>query len=277
LFIEGEKLMKLITIPPYKVPNQNPKEGRFIETAILDHLRKKGQLQGVEMDIDEGYLLDHPGEGRDEEFLANISVGMIKKVREYCDTGKYDAIICLGSMGMGFMAAREISRIPVVTSAHSAFHVASLVGDRFTVIEATDPQALIARHWAQIYGFSEKLAAVRYASISTALANKAIRQHWNKEKGETAELKQVIKDMTAQCVAAINEDRIDSLILSCTPLQYFEDEIRRNLDELGYDEIRLISQYSAAIEMAKVMVNMRLVQSPRAYPSDALKVKPKYR
>src|SRR5450759_2417421 len=114
--------MKLITIPPYKGLNYTPEEGRFIELAILENLRRKGQLEGVEVDLDDGYDVGHRKDNRDEEFLAEITFGMIKRVREYCDSGKYDGIICLGSMGMGFMAAREISKIPVVTAIHSGFH-----------------------------------------------------------------------------------------------------------------------------------------------------------
>jgi allantoin racemase len=269
--------MKLITIPPYKVAGAAPEEARLIEFALLENLRKKGQLRDVNMDMDEGYDVGRLKDGRDEEFLARISLGMIERVRKHCDSGQYDAIICLGSMGMGFLAAREISRIPVVTAVHSGFHVASLIGDRATLIEATDPQALIARHWAQIYGLNDKVASVRVAPVSPTLMARSIRQHKNEEKSAVADFKEMIATITAQCLVAIEEDRADSLILGCTPLQYFEDEIRQKLDESGYGEIRLIGQYSAAIEMAKVMVNMRLVQSPRAYPSDALKVKPKYR
>jgi len=269
--------MKLITIPPYKGFNYTPEEGRFIELAILENLRRKGQLEGVEVDLDDGYDVGHRKDNRDEEFLAEITFGMIKRVREYCDSGKYDGIICLGSMGMGFMAAREISKIPVVTAVHSGFHVASLIGDRTTLIEATDPQALVARHWAQIYGLNEKLASVRYASVSPTYMTKLIHKYRDADTSKIQECKELVDTITAQCIVAIDEDRADSLILGCTPLQYFEDDIRKKLDESGYDEIRLISQYSAAIEMAKVMVSMKLVQSPRAYPSPLLKAKPRFR
>jgi len=39
----------------------------------------------------------------------------------------------------------------------------------------------------------------------------------------------------------------------------------------------LIGAFAAAVEMAKAMVNMKLAQSPRAYPSDMLKKKPAFR
>ena len=35
--------------------------------------------------------------------------------------------------------------------------------------------------------------------------------------------------------------------------------------------------FYAAVEMARAMVNMELIQAPRAYPSDLLKAKPEFR
>jgi Asp/Glu/hydantoin racemase len=274
---KGDQNLKLLTIPPYKGFNYTPEEGRFIEKAILENMRRKGQLEGVQVDLDNGYDVGHRQDNRDEEFLAEITLGMIKRVREYCETGIYDGIICLGSMGMGFMAAREISKIPVTTAVHAGFYVASILGERMTLIEATDPQALIARHWAQVYGLNNKLASVRYASASPTYMTKLIHKYRNDEKAKVPEMQALVEQITAQCIVAIEEDRADCLILGCTPLQYFEDEIRLKLDEKGYAEIRLVCQYPAAIELAKLMVSMKLVQSPRAYPSPSLKAKPKYR
>jgi hypothetical protein len=86
----------------------------------------------------------------------------------------------------------------------------------------------------------------------------------------------VIDDIVAQGIAAIEKERVDCLITSVEPIEAVEDEIRRRLDAAGYDEIPLISGFSAALEMAKVMVNMKLRQAARAYPDASLKAKPEY-
>jgi len=268
--------MKLITIPPYKGFNYSPEEGRFVELELLEAMRKRGQLEGVEMDVDDGHDLGHRTVGRDEEFSNQISLGVLGRVKEYCDLGKYDGIVCVGSI-LGVSAARMVSKIPVVSSVHSGYHVASLIGDRFTVLEATDPQALIARHFAQLYGFNDKLASVRVMTHSSTAMTKLIRDYKKEERQKVPEFKEFVEDIVAQSIKAIEEDYVDSIILSCTPIQCFEDEIRQGLDDAGYDEIQLVCQYSAAVEMAKVMVNLKLVQSPRSYPSDSLKAKPKLR
>ena len=268
--------MKLITIPPYKGLNYTPEKGRFIELELLENMRKKGQLDGVEMDMDDGYDLGHRREERDEEFAAQIALGSLSRVKEYCNLGKYDAIICVGSI-LGFSPSRVISKIPVVSSVHSAYHVASLVGDRFSVIEATDPQALIARHLAQIYGFDHKLISVRSMSHSSTSLTVLVSQYSKESRSKAPNYGKVIEDMVAPCVKAIEEDMADTLIFSCTPLQIFEEAVRQRLDDLGYGEIQIVCQYAAAVEMAKVMVDLKLVQAPRAYPSGYLNAKPKFR
>ena len=268
--------MKLITIPPYKGFNYTPEEGRFVELELLENMRKRGQLEGIEMDVDDGHDLGHRTIARDEEFSLQIALGVLGRVREYCDSGEYDGIVCVGSI-LDFTAARVASKIPVVSSVHSGYHTASLIGDRFSVIEATDPQALIARHLAQRYGFNDKLASVRVMTHSSTAMTKLIHRYKKEERHHVPEFKAFIKDIVAQSTRAIEEDEVDAVILSCTPIQCFEDEVRQGLDDAGYDEIQLVCQYAAAVEMAKVMVNLKLVQSPRSFPGDSLKAKPKRR
>jgi allantoin racemase len=268
--------MRLITIPPYKALNFDPERGRFIERELLENMRKKGQLDGVQMDIDDGYDLGHRREERDEQFSAEIALAVLNRVKEHCVSGKYDAIITIGSI-LPFAASRMVSKIPLVSSVHSAYHVASLIGERFSVVEATDAQALIARHFALIYGFSEKLASIRAMSHTSTSMTKLIRDYKKEERSKAPEFKSVVDDIVGPCVKAIEEDRADSIILSCTPIQAFEEPVRERLDSLGYKEIQLIGQYPAAVEMAKVLVNMKLVQAPTAYPTDYIKAKPRFR
>lgn len=268
--------MKLIIVPPYKALNYTPEKGRFITVELLDNMRRRGQLEGVEIDVDDGHDLGHRREERDEEFAAEIIVGSLNRVKLYCNSGKYDAIVLTGGI-LGFSAARMVSKIPVVSAVHSAYHAASLVGDRFSVIDATDPQALIARHLAQIYGFDHKLASARVMSHSSTSMTKLISQYNREERSKTSEYRSIVDDMVDVCIKAIEEDRADTLIFSCTPLQIFEDAVKQRLVDLGYGEIQTVSQIAAAVEMAKVMVNLRIVQAPRAYPTAYLKAKPGWR
>lgn len=246
-------------------------------TEIVENMRKKGQLEGVEIDIDDGYPTDHVRENRDEEVLANITVGFLKRVREISEMGKYDAIVTSGSIEPGFFAGRMISKIPIAFCLHSAVHVASLIGERFTIIEQSDPMGQIIRHYLQLYGLGHKLVSVRTISRSSTYTMGFILKYKKEERIKVPEVKKLIDDIVAECVTAIEKERVDSIILGCPPLQCFEDEIRQVLNEAGYDEIQIICELPAAVEMAKAMVNMKLIQAPRVYPSDALKAAPEFR
>ena len=98
---------------------------------LISSLKAKGQLEGVEIDIDEGEPTDHGEETRDEAVVTNIAVGVVKRVRAICEMGKYDAIITQAGIEPGFLAARMVSKLPIAFPVHSALHFASLLGDRF--------------------------------------------------------------------------------------------------------------------------------------------------
>jgi hypothetical protein len=156
--------MKILILPRY----QNEK-GYVIKQVreLMENLEKKGQITKEEYLIDEGYFIEWPDERRDVEFSANVSRGIIKKVKEYSQAGGIDAFVCLGSMEPAFFPALETCDIPYMGAHHAALHVASLLGDKCSVIEATDSQALLARRNAKMYGLDNKLASVRHVGYSS--------------------------------------------------------------------------------------------------------------
>lgn len=270
--------MKIISIPPYKLTRYKAEDGRFVEVELLNKMRAKGQLEGVQIDLDEGYLVpEESNKNRDEEFLARINLGTMLKVKEYVAKGGYDAIITHGTMGMGWFASRMLARIPVVTAVWAGMHVATLLGERFSLIEATDAQALVARHNALLYGLSDKMASVRYITHTSTDISIIIHKTSREQRLKNPDFKEVVDDMVKQCVKCIEIDRADTLVFGCTPLQLFDVEVREGLDKQGYDEIPIVCEYSAAVELAKLMYNMKLVQSPRANPPHSLKAKPEFR
>jgi Asp/Glu/hydantoin racemase len=267
--------MNLIIIPPYQNPNIN---WVFIIRQLLVKLEKAGSLIGANIDIDEGYFTTNTSESRDEESRALMSVGLISKVKEYSEMGKYDAIVFTGGSDPSFPASRLAARIPIVASLHSCLHVASLIGERCGHINLTASSASTVRHAANSYGFDHKLASVRYVNFSTTYVYRYLmecKDNWA-DRFKHPELTKVTEAVTTQCIMAIEKDRVDSLIISVEPLQALEEEIRRRLDTAGFGEIPIVCGVAAAIEMAKTMINMSLIQTPRAYPGANLKAKPEY-
>ena len=244
---------------------------------LISSLRAKGQLEGVEIDIDEGEPTDHGEETRDEVVVANIAVGVVKRVQAVCAMGKYDAIITQAGIEPGFLAARTASTLPIAFPVHSALHIASFLGEKFSVLTTTDAQSQIVRRNAQLYGLNHKLTSVRYVSRSSTYTMALVRKYRKEERMNSPEVQEFVGSIVNQFIRAIEDEAVDSVIIGSPHQQCFLDEVRQGLDAAGYQEIRLIGAFAAAVEMARVMVNMKLMQSPRAYPSDALKAKPAFR
>jgi Asp/Glu/hydantoin racemase len=269
--------LKLVAIPPYRNPAVN---WGWVLRHLVEDYRKTGALKGVEVDVDDGYLVESTSETRDEEVLAVINVGIINKVKHYAQTGKYDGIVLTGGIDPGFVAARVAlqDKLPVTGAIHSALHVASLIGERVSEIHTVPSSSLIVRHLAERYGFGEKLVSVRIPQRTSTESYRFLekyRDNWS-ERLNDAGLKKVMDDLTTECIAAIEENRADSLILACEHLQACADGLRQRLDQAGYREIALVRALPAGLEMAIAMANMKLLQAARAYPGHALQAAPRY-
>jgi Asp/Glu/hydantoin racemase len=269
--------MRLVAIQPYR----NPAVGwGWVLRHLVDDYRRSGALEGVEVDVDEGYLVDSTSEARDEEVLAVINVGIINKVKEYASTGRYDGVVLTGAIDPGFVAARVVlqDQLPVTGAIHSALHVASLIGERVSEIHTVPSSSLIVRHLGERYGFGQKLVSVRIPWHTSTEAYRFLekyREDWPGRLNDPG-LGKVMDDITTEAIAAIEENRADALILACEHLQACADGVRQRLDNAGYREIPIVRALAAGLEMAKTMVNMRLRQAARAYPGHGLKAAPKY-
>ena len=266
--------MKILILPPYQ--NKNGYTYRQAQ-ELMENLVKKGQITKDEYIIDKGYFIDWPHERRDSEFLANISLGIIKKVKEHSQSGGVDAIVCMGSMEPAFYPAREIADIPFMGALHSALHVASVLGDKCSVIEATDPQAVLVRRHARVYGLDNKLVSARYAGYSSTEMGKFLADYPKGKRASVPQIQTIITDIVDQCVAAVEKDSADCVILSCMPLQVLEGEVRQGFDAAGFRDIPLICELSASVAMAKAVVGMKLSHARLANPRSDTKLKPAVR
>jgi Asp/Glu/hydantoin racemase len=264
--------VKLIVIPPYMNPAVDV---AYVISESLVKLKRNNPCDGDEIVVEEGHPLAENNEARDAEFLARITPGFLQKVREYSDRGGFDAIVSTGFLDPGFEAARTISRIPVAGALHSSLLTASLIGKRTSIVIGTMPLAAGVRQIAESYGLGHKLASLRAYGHSTTELLKLITEHKDR-LFETPEAGRITRDIVRQCITAITADRVDSLILGCEPTEFWEDEVRKELDAAGYGEIPLICPMPASVQMAKAMVNMQLKQAPRAYPTDRLRAQPEY-
>jgi len=243
--------MRFKFIPPFKARNLPPGT-EPAHVPILRGLEKEGFLKGIEWDLDEGI----PGpmvENREE--LAQVVPGVLKLVREACESGKYDAIIVIGGLEPGLYAAKEIGaqfNIPVVGFTSSEIAYACLLGNKYTVIDTLDCMAINIRQNIMSYGLNEKCASVR--SIECLVEKELI----NKPP-------EAVERFVRECVEAVEKDGADVIVIGCVALTWIQPLAQQRLREKGYD-VPILHPFKCAIEMAKAFVNMGVSQSKFAFP-----------
>jgi allantoin racemase len=249
--------MRFKFVPPFKVDSPPGKEN--LAHRVLREIEAEGLMKGIQWDLDEGI----PGpmvENREE--LAQVVPGVLKLVREACESGKYDAIIVIGGLEPGLYAAKEIGArfdIPVVGCTSSQVGFACILGHRYTIIDTLECMAINIRQNMMFYGMNEKCASVRSIEwpVRAKLGNDPL---------------EAVDDFVRECIEAIEKDGADVIVIGCAALIYMQPLAQTRLKELGYD-VPVLHPFKCAIEMAKALVNMKVSQSKYAFPSTVPKKK----
>ena len=212
---------------------------------VTNSLARQGTRVTVE-EVGEGPL------SIESEIEAYMSIGpMLEWLFELQKDNKFDAIIigCAGDPGLG--AARELMDVPVIGPAESAYHIACMVADRFSVISPKQAGGhdvvddLVAR--TREMGLNSRLASVEFVEMP-------ITEMWSDDP--TAIIKQAI--------GAINrakENGAGSVVLGCMSMAFRTAKTEWNV------RIPVINPLAAAIKMAESFVDMGILQSRVTYPS----------
>jgi Asp/Glu/hydantoin racemase len=270
--------MQLILVPPYRGAGYDftPEKEPYYRRAI-EHMRATGQLDGVEVTVDQGAFIDFVSASRDETTFDQIGLNTQLRVKEIAASGKYDAIVVLGAIDVGFHSIRAISSVPVAFPLHSAVHVASLIAERFTLIDVTDTLGARQRRLVNSYGLGPKLASIRTIGKDSTYLSRVCRDPFLEGGRITDEASHVMDLLVERCREAVDVDRAELLILGFAPLHQLIDVLRERLDAAGLAEIPVVSAVAAAVAMAKTMAEMRVRPAARTYPTDELTLPPSFR
>ena len=121
----------------------------------------KHLLEDVEWELHPGPLApygDWPVENREE--FAYVAAARLPIIREACESGKFNAIVLLGGGEPAFMESREIARpykIPVTACAFSQMHIASLLGNKFSVIDIAENHNMYYYNLVVQHRFTERV------------------------------------------------------------------------------------------------------------------------
>lgn len=121
------------------------------------------------------------------------------------ETEGYDALLISCMLDPGLIQARGVVDMPVVGTLEATAHVASMMGNRFSVINADATVCAQMERLLAFYGLSDKIASLRHISI--------VSSDLYPDRTPTEE---VFRRVKAQARRAIEEDGAEVIIAGCT-------------------------------------------------------------
>lgn len=276
----GKKKYRFLFIQPFQLPNDSRFADKYHSAVLskeqrmrMDYLNIRPLLDDVEWDFNGGPIApygDWAVETREE--FCQVAAARLPIVREACESGKYNAIVLLGGGEPGFIESREIARkyrIPVTSCAFSQMHIASMLGNKFSVIDFTESHNMFYYDLVVRHRFSERCASIR--NINYYHARPGHEEESNiaeeREKALRGERSEAVERAVAEAVDAIKEDGAEVITFGCSDAFWLQSFVQKRLGEMGW-EVPVLEGYSCAIVLAKLFVGLGVDASGLAFPSD---------
>jgi allantoin racemase len=139
-------------------------------------------------------------------------IGILETVRQGEADGVDGYVVaCFGDPGV--FAAREVANGPLIGIAEAAFHVASIVATRFSVVTTLARTKIICEHLLQIHGFEHQCRRVRASGLEVLALE---------ESGPAA-----CANIVEECRRAVIEDEIGAIVLGCAGMADLADHIQQ--------------------------------------------------
>jgi len=271
---------RFLFIQPFQLPNDSRFADKYHSAVLsneqrmrMDYLNIRPLLEDVEWDFHGGPIApygDWAVETREE--FCQVAAARLPIVREACESGKYNAIVLLGGGEPGFIESREIARkfgIPVTSCAFSQMHIASMLGNKFSVIDFTEAHNMFYYDLVVRHRFAERCASIR--NINYYHARPGSEEHGNiaeeREKALRGERSEAVERAVTEAVDAIKEDGAEVITFGCSDAFWLQSFVQKRLNDMGW-EIPVLEGYSCAIALARLFVDLGVDASGLAFPSD---------
>ncbi len=275
-----KKKYRFLFIQPFQLPTGSPYADKYHtpgmtkeERMRMKYLNIAPLLEDVDWDFHGGPPApygDWAVETREE--FAYVAAARLPIVREACQSGKYNAIVLLGGGEPGFVEAREIARpfgIPVTSCAFSQMHIASMLGNKFSVIDFTETHNMFYYDLVVRHRFTERCASIR--NINYYQARPGFPSETNiadeRERALRGERSEALERAVQEAVAAIQEDGAEVITFGCSDVFWMQRFLQGRLTELGW-EVPVLEGYSCAIALAKLFVGLGVDASGLNFPTD---------
>lgn len=212
--------------------------------------RRKGILQsnaGEDVKVDITDIEEGPSsiESAYEEYLS-VPETVQKAVQAEKDD--YDGMIlgCFGDPGID--AIREKVKIPVVGPGETSMLVASMLGEKFSIVTVMDSVVPSLERLARVVGLEGKLASIRSVNIPVLELSK--------------DFEATKRKMIDEAKKAIEYDRADVIVLGCMSMSFMgiSDEMQETLG------IPVVNPALVSLKILEALIHTHLTHSKKAYP-----------
>jgi len=276
-----QKKYRLLLMLPFHLPPDSPYTGTQYskdapkEKVLMNYQNNKHLLEAedVEWDLSLGPLASYgnwPVENREE--FALVAAGRLPVVREACESGKYNGIVLLGGGEPGFIESREIAKhygIPVTANAWSQMHMATMLGNKFSVIDLADSHNMFYYNLVVQHHFTDRCASIR--NINYPLPRPGCVDehslHKDRDKALRGEPSRAVDVAVQEAVAALEEDGAEVITFGCSGTFWLQPFVKKRLTEMGWD-VPVLEGYSCSIALCKAMIDLGVDASGLYLPSD---------
>ena len=161
----------------------------------------------------------------------------------------YDAV-CIDAMGEpGVNPLRSVLDIPVIGPGRASYHMACILGHKFSVLTLWDPWVRGYRKAAVEYGVEDKLASVRSINKPPDFSNLL--------GGREDEIFPLLRDAGLKCV---EEDGADVICMGSTTMHQAVPYLQENLP------VPVINPGPLTYKLAELVLGLGISHSRTAYP-----------
>ena len=167
--------------------------------------------------------------------VATCVPGLLNEVVQHKEV---DAIVIACFDDTGLDAVRSLVSVPVLGIGEAAYHAASMIANKFSVITTLSRSVPGLENNLLRYGLAQKCACVRATEIPVLKL----------EQGDPATLDKIRLEIHA----SINEDKAEAIVLGCAGMA---DLMAQLSEEFG---LPVIEGVSAGVTFAEALVNNSL-------------------
>ena len=268
---------RILLIQGFRLPADSPYLHRKLtgprEETVMDYAVIAPLLDGVDWEVHGGAPTTYgnwPVENRQEFMFSGAA--RLPIVREACESGRYNGIVLLGGGEPGYQEAREIARpfgIPVASCAFSQMHVATMLGNKFSIIDLAESHSMYYYDLVLRHRMADRCASMRMINFPHERpgCEPGRPLHEERRKARAGQRSDAVEEAVEQAVAAIEEDGAEVIMFSCSGLFWLQPFVQQRLTELGW-EVPVLHGYKCAISLVKMMIDLGVDASGLMFPSD---------